>query len=862
MTKYWRKNSMAAMTKKVLLIGWDAADWKVINPLLDAGKMPALARIVNNGVIGNIMTLDPPLSPMLWTSIATGKRADKHGIIGFMEPDVKNSGVRPINVTSRKTRALWNILTGVGKKSNVISWWPSHPAEPINGAMVSNFFQLYNNKKDIKKWQMPKGCIHPKELVPELIKMRIHPFELTPAHIIPFIPKYKDLDEKHKNFILSFIKILGENSSVHAAATWLMENKEWDLTAVYFDGIDHASHGFMKFYPPQIPGIPDDLYQILNGVVSGMYIYHDMMLERLIQLAGKDTTVIILSDHGFHSDHLRKTDLPKYAAAPALDHRQFGILCMAGNNIQKDERIYGATLLDIAPTVLTMLGLPVGKDMDGKVLANAFVNPVVPEYIESWDKVEGDFGEHPADLKEDSIASAEAMKQLIDLGYVEDFGEDKAKAMEKTVIESKYNLARVFLSKNDFPSAISLLEELVTTNEKDARFLLALSKSYLSQRKYEKAQDLINKLREIDDKHIPNVDVLEAILNSQQGKNKKALALLHKAEESGKISALLYTEMGKVFLTIRRPREAAEYFSRTLQIDSGNPYAFYGLGCAQLRVKSFEAALDSLLNSIELAYHFHPAHIKLGETLYHLRRYEEACQAFEVSLTMAPRMIKPRQWLQKIYTENLDELTKAEVHASYLKKLMKGNMYIVSGLPRSGTSMMMQMLEAGGIEIFTDSVRTPDENNPKGYLEHNIVKTIKNNKTWLPQAEGKAVKIIAQLLQYLPAGYKYKIIFMLRDMNEVLTSQQKMLGKNQDVLPLHLAGAFQKTLDQVKTWSSQQVNVDLLYLNYSDVIDNPDEAAENINTFLKMQLDTENMASSILPELYRNKNKAEEEKNN
>lgn len=99
------------LAKKVLLIGWDAADWKLINPLLDQGLMPTLDDFVNHGVLGNLATLRPILSPMLWNSIATGKQPDKHGILGFMEPDPQTGAVRPTTSTSRRVKAIWNMLT-------------------------------------------------------------------------------------------------------------------------------------------------------------------------------------------------------------------------------------------------------------------------------------------------------------------------------------------------------------------------------------------------------------------------------------------------------------------------------------------------------------------------------------------------------------------------------------------------------------------------------------------------------------------------------------------------------------------------------------------------------------------------------
>ena len=130
----------APLASRVLLIGWDAADWKVISPLMDAGQMPALSRFVEGGVMGNISTLRPALSPILWNSIATGKRPDKHGILGFIEPSPDGNGVRPVSSTSRKTKALWNIVTQAGRKAHVVGWYASHPAEPINGVCVSNQF--------------------------------------------------------------------------------------------------------------------------------------------------------------------------------------------------------------------------------------------------------------------------------------------------------------------------------------------------------------------------------------------------------------------------------------------------------------------------------------------------------------------------------------------------------------------------------------------------------------------------------------------------------------------------------------------------------------------------------------------------
>src|SRR5580658_4408836 len=160
-------------SRKVLLVGWDAADWKVIHPLMDSGQMPNVQRLVDQGVSGQIATLQPPLSPMLWTSIATGKRPFKHGIHGFSEPTPDGLGIQPVTNLSRRCKAVWNILNQNALKSVVIGWWPSHPAEPIDGVTVSDHFHKARGRLE-DGWALLPGTVHPPELAETLAELRLH----------------------------------------------------------------------------------------------------------------------------------------------------------------------------------------------------------------------------------------------------------------------------------------------------------------------------------------------------------------------------------------------------------------------------------------------------------------------------------------------------------------------------------------------------------------------------------------------------------------------------------------------------------------------------------------------------------------
>jgi broad-specificity NMP kinase len=205
---------------------------------------------------------------------------------------------------------------------------------------------------------------------------------------------------------------------------------------------------------------------------------------------------------------------------------------------------------------------------------------------------------------------------------------------------------------------------------------------------------------------------------------------------------------------------------------------------------------------------------------------------------------------------------------SFLKNLFGGKtavrpatlspITIVSGLPRSGTSMMMKMLEAGGIPPLTDAIRSADEDNPKGYFEFERVKKLdKGDTAWLAEANGKSIKVISALLKHLPPTQQYRVIFVQRHMPEILASQRKMLhnrGEDADKMDdAAMAELFGKHLQQTEQWLAEQANFRTLYLHYSDIIADPEKAAGQINAFLGGQLDVAGMATAVDPHLYRNR---------
>jgi predicted AlkP superfamily phosphohydrolase/phosphomutase/tetratricopeptide (TPR) repeat protein len=908
--------------RKVLLIGWDAADWKIINPMIEAGEMPALEGLINEGVMGNLATLEPSFSPMLWTSIATGKRAHKHGVLGFIEPDSSGLKIRPVSVVSRKVKAIWNILMQEGMRVHNVGWWPSHPAEPLNGISISNAYQKAQ-KPYGQPWRLSKGTVHPQKMNRLFASLRVHPGELTPAHILPFVPHAAKVDQDKDKRLVNVAKMLAETSTINSAGTWILENEEWDFMGMYFDGIDHFCHGFMNFHPPRMRNVTDEQFELYQGVVKSAYKFHDMMLDRQLKLAGPDATIILVSDHGFHSDHLRPSFLSDEPAAPAQQHRNYGVICMKGPGIKRDERIYGATLLDVAPTILSLFGLPVGEDMDGKTLVQAFENRTERKSIESWEEVEGICGMHPADKLEDPYDTSEEIARLVELGYVEEPEKDDKKNVEKAVQESRYNLGRAYMGAGMFTDARAIFEELAKKAPEESRFVLRLASCRFEMKEYESCLEIItsfgdwlsrdlaerknNKPEEIDREQIDDeelrkleeeqrkdklrllntrkdlmsLEVVRANVYLKQNEASSAMQIFRKLLSVYPRSKQLNLNMGRAYINLKNWEDARKAFETTVSIDPDDSTAHHGIAICQLRLGNYYEAINAALESIALVYHFPFAHYHLGEALYHIEEYERAAEAFEVCLAINPSIGKARNRLVEIYEDKLGNPEKAQYHQDYfleeksstgskadpklkgkehadsLHKDLRDPVIVVSGLPRSGTSMMMQMLQGGGADLFTDQERKADESNPKGYLEHEAVKRLARDASWVKNAKNKAVKIIARLLFHLPDSNNYKVIFMLRHIDEVINSQQQMLIRNNKEgaknYPTSLVESYRKTLEKARKWGKNRQNADVIYVNYSDVIEDPRKEALRVSEFLGRDFNVEGMIRAVDKKLYRTK---------
>jgi len=386
-----------------------------------------------------------------------------------------------------------------------------------------------------------------------------------------------------------------------------------------------------------------------------------MMLERLLALAGTDVTVVLVSDHGFHSDHLRPRRIPNVPTGAAFWHRPFGVLCMKGPGIRRDQHVHGASVLDITPTVLTLFGLPVGRDMDGRALVQAFDGTPEIESIPSWESVPGECGAHPREMRMDPEAAQALIRQFVALGYLAPPSEEKNAAVALAIQESRIALAQVYLDSRRPQDALPILEGLVAGKPREPRFAIAPAHCQLSLGNRDAARRTLQPFLD-DERSRSWGEWMMAVSELQDARPEEALQHLLKAEEANPGLPALHIRAGYMHLRLRRRAEAEAAFREALALDPDNAFPHLGLCLLRLRERRFEEAASSALEAIGLRYYLPSGHYCLGVALARLRQFDRSALAFETALSMQPELVAAHRWLASIYSRPGGDIGRAAAH--------------------------------------------------------------------------------------------------------------------------------------------------------------------------------------------------------
>src|SRR5512132_2128938 len=288
---------------RVILIGIDGADLQIIDRLIAPWKLPTFQRLEREGAFGLLKSQEPLLSPIVWTTIATGRKPQDHGVLDFVEVGADGQPT-PITSARRRVPALWNIATEFGKTSGFVGWYASYPAERVKGFEVSDRLAFHQ----VRSARASAGATFPERLVEDLRK------EFgEPAPDLASV-KARFLTDPQAALTPDGSRRLGELAKIFATSEYyrkivpsLQKKYRPDLLAVYFEGIDACGHRFMEDAPPRRPGVADAAFQALRDVVDRCYEYQDEVLADLLRLEGPVTTTLIVSDHGFKTGETRPT---------------------------------------------------------------------------------------------------------------------------------------------------------------------------------------------------------------------------------------------------------------------------------------------------------------------------------------------------------------------------------------------------------------------------------------------------------------------------------------------------------------------------------------------------------------------------
>ncbi len=397
--------------RRLMVIGIDGLEWDVMAPLLESGRLPTFARLMREGSWGELVSLEILESPVIWTSIATGKTPDKHGITGFAK---RNTGGTDVPLTSnvRRVDAVWDILGDRDRTVGVTGWLATWPATPVNGYLVTSHFNYGAGPGG----DVPEAVTYPAGLADSLAPLRLASTDIDDGSAAAFLRGGLPRGEEARARVEALKVSLATDETTRLVALELGASVPTDFFAVYFRGVDGPSHFFwVDMLPETGPTMTEEEAETFGEVIPRYYEYMDGVLAELLRLADEKTTVLVTSDHGHSGPKLRGDD---YAWGIAM-HDRTGFVCLWGKDVVAGRELHEPSVLDLTPTMLALYGMPVAEDMDGRVLTEAIdpgfleSNPVTT--IATYETGERGGEDEPIE----SPVDEEIRERLRSLGYIE-----------------------------------------------------------------------------------------------------------------------------------------------------------------------------------------------------------------------------------------------------------------------------------------------------------------------------------------------------------------------------------------------------------------------------------------------------------
>lgn len=502
---------------RVIVLGLDGADPETIDLLMSEGKLPNFARMRQEGAYAPLESAEPLLSPVIWTTIATGKTPDQHQIGHFVAVNSQTGEQLPVTSSMRKVKAIWNILSAANRTTDVVGWWATWPAETIRGAIVSDHLAYHFLLEDGVAGAGSSGKTYPPSLEAEIRPLLRKPQDVTAQEIAPFatvspeeLARPFDFEDALSHFRWAYATA----DSYTKIGLWLWKQKRPDDLLVYIEGTDSTSHLFGHlFRASNLSGELAEQQKKFGHTVEEMYLYADRIVGQFLAARDSKTTLVVLSDHGFElgklqDDPSKTRDMRRVSER---FHKLHGILYMAGYHVRPRTRIDRPTILDIAPTVLALNGVGKGSDMPGRVLTEA-VDVPVPAPVPTWETgPPSGSAPTPGTVVADSRVDPEVLKKLQSLGYIGAKSPTGAR-----------NLAAMSFQAGRYADAAAAYAKLVAENPKDSGLRASLAGALGALGRYDAALDELTKAIELDPMNIEAYHN-RAVIHERRGEREAAV---------------------------------------------------------------------------------------------------------------------------------------------------------------------------------------------------------------------------------------------------------------------------------------------------------------------------------------------------
>ena len=627
----------------VFLIGVDGADMGIVDRLIGEGRLPTFARLKRDGAFGRLRSIEPLLSPIVWTTIATGRKPQDHGIFDFIEigPDGQPT---PITSVQRKVPALWNVAGQFGRSSGFVGWYASFPAERVKGFEISDRLAFHQ----VSSARATAQATYPEDLEARLYARFGTPspdMAATKARFLadPSVPLTADGEKRMEE--LSRIRATTE--FYRRVVPAVQRERETALLGVYFEVVDACGHLFMEDAPPKRPDVSDADYAAFHDTVDRCYQYQDEVLADLLRLEGPGTTTIVVSDHGFKSGERRpETSGRADTGLAPLWHQLYGVVFLHGRGVAAHREIGGATVLDVAPTVLAALDVPLSRELSGRPMTRAFLPGALPEpkFVDAYAAAP------KRTLPRGASPDAEAVRRLAALGYLGgstrtvphdpggrtvasylnegaaraaegddrgalvDFG--KALDLDPRNVNALVYAARISMLQGDMDRAKELGDRALALKPNDSGVRLQRAAWAVESGRLEMAAGELDAASRLDDR-LPLLHLLRARVAERSAKPEEALRQLEQAErltDSDRYVSEILVEKAGILAAAGRSSEADAALSGVAGI--APPQAIAGLrGDLALRRRDPAAAVTFFRQAVSDGDRSPSVRRKLGKAL-------------------------------------------------------------------------------------------------------------------------------------------------------------------------------------------------------------------------------------------------------